>query len=550
MICINVEATFPKVDLRNKHSRANRHRRRTSCCRRKKGEKEKRRKRFFLKGTSPGYRTEICRMVNSVMRYIIFIELLYMLNKATAATSPCPQFFRYTRNDVFEAMGQVEIPSPPKNVALHLKIGLSVATSLPSKYVGRLELAQSREESVKAIQQGRSLFYLVHFPVRRPIPVLTGIWFNNQRYCSGPRASGRVVTSIFLEHTLFPPGILPTSGSQGNSVETRPNFDEFVPPVQDQRPNVITIPLPTQTRPNPSLPSKMTTEKPFFSNKDNTFDTFESSNYSDCGRSSNNNNGTINLLIARGMKTSPGQWPWLVAIFIVKIEFEFQCAGSLVTNKHIITAAHCMKLDEVTLPASTMLVSLGRYRLREWREPGSVNREVEEYRLHPNYKGDYKDQTADSDLAVLILREPVEFSPFIKPVCLWSGSTDLRDIVGFSGYVVGWGRDEFGNPYLAEPRMSMVPIVSQEDCLWSNAGFIAFTSNRTLCGGSRNGSGPCNGDSGSGLVIRNSDGRYQLRGIVSRSILDRTTMSCDLTQFVVYVDVAKHMDWIRTQIAT
>lgn len=488
-------------------------------------------------------------VVSDITRCIILAQLFYTLNYVMAVQSPCPEFFRYIRNDDFEPMGQVEIPSPLKNVALHLKIGLSVATSLPSKYVGRLELAQSREESVRAIQQGRSLFYLVHFPVHHPIPVLTGIWFNDQRYCRGPRASGRIVTSIFLEHTLFPPGILPTSGSQGSPIVPRPNFDEFMPPIHEERPNIVTIPPPTRYQPTRSPPTRPTTRKPS-SNDDNPIDNYSSTNYADCGRSSNNQNNSINLLIARGVKTSPGQWPWLVAIFIVKIEFEFQCAGSLVTNKHIVTAAHCMKLDDVILPASTLLVSLGRYRLREWREPGSVNREVEEYRFHPDYKGDVKDQTADSDLAIMILREPVEFSPFIKPICLWSGSTDLRDVVGLSGYVVGWGRDEFGNPYLAEPRMTRVPIVSQEDCLWSNAGFIAFTSNRTLCGGSRNGSGPCNGDSGSGLVIRNNDGRYRLRGIVSRSILDRTTMSCDLTQFVVYVDVAKYIDWIRSQIAT
>lgn len=62
-----------------------------------------------------------------------------------------------------------------------------------------------------------------------------------------------------------------------------------------------------------------------------------SENNDNCGRNININE--INPLISKGMKTSPGQWPWLVALFVVKIEFEFQCAGSLVTNRHVITGA-------------------------------------------------------------------------------------------------------------------------------------------------------------------------------------------------------------------
>lgn len=53
-----------------------------------------------------------------------------------------------------------------------------------------------------------------------------------------------------------------------------------------------------------------------------------------CGRA---NPRGVNYLIANGQRTSPGQWPWLAAIFLTKIEYEFQCAGSLVTEKHVIT---------------------------------------------------------------------------------------------------------------------------------------------------------------------------------------------------------------------
>ena len=83
----------------------------------------------------------------------------------------------------------------------------------------------------------------------------------------------------------------------------------------------------------------------------------------------------------------------------------------------------------------------------------------------------------------------------------------------------------------------------------SNSIFLELTSNRTFCAGNRNGNGPCHGDSGSGFALQDpKTKRYHLRGIVSLTIFDERIMSCDLTQYVVYVDVAKHLDWIKKQI--
>lgn len=55
------------------------------------------------------------------------------------------------------------------------------------KYVGRLELAQPKEQSIREVMQGKPLYYKIHFPLPWPIPILNGLWFNNERICSGPR---------------------------------------------------------------------------------------------------------------------------------------------------------------------------------------------------------------------------------------------------------------------------------------------------------------------------------------------------------------------------
>lgn len=459
-------------------------------------------------------------MVSVIVKVALFLRIL-QLTAETADQSPCPEYFRYISDSITsEIIGFVEIRSPPKGIPLTLSVKLSIAVALPSKYVGRLELAQPKEQSIREVMQGRPLHYKIHFPLPWPIPILTGLWFNDEHICSGLRVSGPIVTFIVLNHTLYPPSLkLNFDSNPINFPQPLPNF----PSTQDNPPVVY----------QPITPSP-----------DRSISIANKQNKVECGRSSTK----FNLLVAGGMNASRGQWPWLVAIFVVKKNFEFQCAGTLITNKHIITAAHCLLIDNINLPASTLLVSLGRYRLREWSEEGSVNREIAAYQLHPNYD---KGGNADADLAVLSLREKVEYNDVIRPICLWTGPALLASVVGKSGYVVGWGRDENGNRHLQEPRQIKAPIVRQEDCHWSNSDFVLFTSNRTFCAGLRNGSGPCNGDSGSGFVMYDAKtDRYYLRGIVSRSLLNRITMSCDLNQYIVYVDVAQHLEWVRNMISS
>lgn len=61
--------------------------------------------------------------------------------------------------------------------------------------------------------------------------------------------------------------------------------------------------------------------------------------------------------------------------------------------------------------------------------------------------------------------------------------------------------------------------------------------------GYRNGSGPCNGDSGSGFIMKRND-RWLLRGIVSMSISDTQKFTCDLKNYVVFTDASKFVSWL------
>ncbi|XP_011297150.1 serine protease gd-like [Fopius arisanus] len=468
----------------------------------------------------------------------VIVSAVVILNSLAGYTcqSPCPGFFRYAvDNRTREVFGRIEIPHPPRNVAIQLRVSFSIATVLPTQYVGKIELAKSRQESVLAIEAGQPLVYNIFFPLQRPLPVLTEIVFNNYQYCVGHQARGPVVTNIFIEHFLYPAGVTPEVNTphQNNNANPHPlNQKEFENlPLADEKYPII--PSFSLTTPRPPAG-----ESPF----DSTLLNF----YQDenCGKSNR-----LNHSMPNNWGTYASQWPWLVAIFIARYNFQFQCSGNLITAKHVLTAAHCMISNGIEIPANVLLISLGRYRLNDWHEPRAVNREVLGFVIHPEYTNR---GSAHADLAIVILRERVQMNWSIKPVCLWTGAAALEQIVGKMGYVVGWGIDENGDQHLGGPRQAQVPIVSQEDCLRSNLKFVrsgSSTSNKTFCAGRRDGSGPCNGDSGSGLMIHDqTTDRYYLRGILSFWLLDENLSSCDLSYYVVYADVAKFLKWIHKQI--
>ncbi|XP_011875914.1 PREDICTED: serine protease gd-like [Vollenhovia emeryi] len=271
---------------------------------------------------------------------------------------------------------------------------------------------------------------------------------------------------------------------------------------------------------------------------------------------------SINRQIPNGANTLPGQWPWVVPVYYIRKKekdfittYEFQCGGSILTNKHIITVAYCV-FSEIDIQnpkyiqPNNLEVVFGQYNLFKLHGDGIVNIKVAFYILHPDF-----DYYLTSNLAILTLKKPVEYTPLTKPICLWSdySSTTLEDVVGKTGYVVGWGQDPLGHRDFQEQRMIKVTIAGQENCLRSDNRYISYTSNRTFCANSLDEkNGLCDGDSGNALVLLNNHtGRYELRGLYSGGLASgNTTLLCDPRLYDIYVDVVHFKSWIQRQILT
>ncbi|GAB1861508.1 Serine protease gd [Camponotus japonicus] len=469
---------------------------------------------------------------------VLLPHLLCTLLEVSGQHSPCYEYFTYIIDPATRQwMGQIQIPSAPRNVELYLKVTLSIGVALSTNYVGLLKVAQPKEEFVRMDQRDKLLLYHIHFPLLEPIPLLTGIWFNHQQYCSGPHATGQVVTFITLDHTLYRSSVLPHSQSSYDSPQQNLNTS-FQPNIFLSTPQP-TVPVYTSTLHTPL------TQRPISSSDEIDKNPFLKpppiQQSSECGISSPPI--TDNSQSSNEMKTaSQRQFSWSVAIlYNITVLYRFLCVGSILTKKHVITVAHCFKAFTRT---DALVASFGKDLLPlHPRSSGFIYREIAYFTLHP----DYNSSSADSDLAIVTLKTPIEFSLTIKPICMWYGSIDLQSVVNMTGYVMG------KEHYIRGFQIMKASIVSQETCLRSHPAFSSVTSNRTFCAGMRYFSGSCLGADGSGLMFYDpTTQRYQLRGIISRFMwrLDNNKWTCNLTQYVVFVDVAKHLSWIYQQIST
>ena len=111
-----------------------------------------------------------------------------------------------------------------------------------------------------------------------------------------------------------------------------------------------------------------------------------------------------------------------------------------------------------------------------------------------------------------------------------------------AGVVAGFGRSKH-NYFEPIANVIGIPVVSYRDCAKS-VNHRPLITHRTICGGYANGTGVCNGDSGSGLIVEH-EGAYYLRGIVSSSLFGENR-ECNVHEYSVFTDVTKYYGWITT----
>lgn len=249
-------------------------------------------------------------------------------------------------------------------------------------------------------------------------------------------------------------------------------------------------------------------------------------------------------------KITAGTWPWLVALFHKTIragKLDFKCTGNLITDRVVLTAARCFQSDSKVklISAKEILLAFGRYDIDDWTETNVINSHVEEIIFHPDNLHKKSPNVFDADIAILITKKTIDYSPTIRPICLWPSSVaDVPNIIGRNGTLVGWGQS-FKRFDLNTPRRLNLPVVRNHYCFPSEK---IVRKRRIFCAGSeRRGYAPCNGDSGSGFAIWRN-GVWFLRGLVSAAVGDPILNRCELNTFTIFTDIAHYKNWIENSI--
>ncbi|XP_013380732.1 uncharacterized protein LOC106151855 [Lingula anatina] len=247
--------------------------------------------------------------------------------------------------------------------------------------------------------------------------------------------------------------------------------------------------------------------------------------------------------IIGGETAFPNSWPWMAYIELGPASHQCAslCGGSLIAPQWVLTAGHCLYTpeycpDQRKWKVSEISVFLGVHDREDLK--GTVKRGVEKAIYHR----DYHHPNHDSDIALLKLSSPVQYSDRISPLCMANVPGIVSD--GARCMVTGWGLtaawSRVPSRYLMEV---LVTYTSAATCRATSKYTAAQITNTMICAEDP-GKDSCSGDSGGPLICpfpTSSGNVWKQIGVVSWG------RGCALPNYPgVYANVSVFYEWIRT----
>uniref|UniRef100_A0A087Y4A4 Coagulation factor IX n=1 Tax=Poecilia formosa TaxID=48698 RepID=A0A087Y4A4_POEFO len=238
--------------------------------------------------------------------------------------------------------------------------------------------------------------------------------------------------------------------------------------------------------------------------------------------------------IVGGRSVAPGEIPWQVGL-IAKPSGRLFCGGSILSERWVITAAHCLREA-----AGSFSVRVGEHNT-EITEGREKDYEVLEEQPHPRYNATL--DIYNHDIALLYLKEPISFSATVRPICI-GPMAFIEDLVKqpSPATVSGWGRTRFMGITSNILQKVEVPLVDQTECKKSSNERITPVM---FCAGFYDvAKDACQGDSG-GPHAKSYRDTWFLTGIVSWG-----EECAKEGKYGVYTRVSVYYSWINNTKST
>nr|XP_044251424.1 CLIP domain-containing serine protease B8-like [Drosophila takahashii] len=260
------------------------------------------------------------------------------------------------------------------------------------------------------------------------------------------------------------------------------------------------------------------------------------------------------MRIYGGTEAKPNEFPWMA--MLLDHRHKTRCSGSLINNRYVLTAAHCVNRWTVTS------VRLGEHDTstdpdyfmlnnRQWNTAAPyLQIGVENITIHRNFdviKNDDYD-SMKNDIALLRLKRPVTYTKEIRPICLLGSHIPSKPWHTSPKFeVAGWGYTENNTPSdvllkatIKETKYwTMCPTSIKHKPFWETR----------ICAGGKKGRDTCYGDSGGPLMATKTDNYTEfvyLAGITSYGPRNKCGKpafkdDCSLYEKCVRLSLCPHM---------
>ncbi|CAH0678183.1 unnamed protein product [Spodoptera exigua] len=203
--------------------------------------------------------------------------------------------------------------------------------------------------------------------------------------------------------------------------------------------------------------------------------------------------------VVGGVDAALGDFPWMALLGYKSKRTgttNWLCGGSLISSRHVLTAAHCIHNHEEDL----YVVRLGELDLAKEDEGATpVDVLIKQKVKHEQYSA----TSFTNDIGILILDHDVTFTELIKPICMPKDeklrATTFED---YNPLIAGWGHTEFRGAAATHLQVLQLPVVGNDFCMQAYSAYKAQKiDERVLCAGyKQGGKDACQGDSGGPLM--------------------------------------------------